>query len=793
MTNENQNNPNNQNEDLNDKLKKFSESYGADAMGGDLGLKGIRQSPAWYLTSDTVEGAEQARTELLQNAVDESAEVSKFFMDEGVAIEDIPEFMINMKIDLDDTFYISDTGRGVPADYHEKFGRPTLEVAFEELNIGAKGKGFVQQGKSAYKSKTIGKHGSGAACANATSDFFEVVSYVLKDNKVYGARWETAEKVQPTKEIGPANGKHGTHIRFRPSRDVFRMFNGKGEKQERFYNEEGLVALLKEYAFNTDNIVFKLEFQQPDGSFSLTEVKSKDYDPTKRLEEKVQGDVCNAYLVNDEDDYELKMYAGFSPASQEVITTSNMLTLARGTHTDIFKEVFNEIIFDVENEINRRLAEKKFSQRVTARNLDRYGVYNPSGYISIYGAIKMGNPQYTSQAKEELRVPHIIESLRASLTEKLNEEFKPLKDKIITYLADRGFNNVEASIHHEKVKEAQKKREANKKELEEMLNLKDPNYTRGMGKGDKNVYYARSSDATKTIVHFVEGETASDALRAVRDTNFHTIVNLDQRPPNVYNHKLEKLKKMERYSLLYRMLFGTKNGNLRAVVIATDNDPDGDLIRAYLLAFIYMFFPNYLTEGRVFILETPKYAAVSATNEVRDFNTYDNRKEFLDAERLKTQEGLQEDKGWIPQQYKGLGSIPEQVLDGLVKTGSGYVQIDPTTIEDGMIIIEQMLNDRVFKKHYVMDNYSTEQLRDHTYTRAEIVRRQEIDFDIHHLDAQFNTKPDISDIHEETSLEKIIREHSENSLTDDNVEVKPPIEELVIFDEDGDDDPDTLI
>lgn len=792
MTNENQNNPDNQNEHLNDKLKKFSESYGADAMGGDLGLKGIRQSPAWYLTSDTVEGAEQARTELLQNAVDESAEVSKFFMDEGVKVEDIPEFIISMKIDSDDTFYISDTGRGVPADYHEKFGRPTLEVAFEELNIGAKGKGFVQQGKSAYKSKTIGKHGSGAACANATSDFFEVISYVLKDDKVFGARWETAEKVQPTKEIGPANGKHGTHIRFRPSRDVFRMYNGKGEKQERFYSEENFVSILKEYAFNTDNIVFKLEFQQPDGSYSLAEIKSKDYDPTKRLEEKVQGDVYMTQIVNEEDDYELKVYAGFSPSSQEIITTSNMLTLSKGTHTDLFREVFNEVLFDVEKEINHRLSQKKYTQRVTARGLEKYGVYSPSGYISIYGVIKMGNPQYTSQAKEELRVPHIIESLRASLTETINTDFKGLKDKVVTYLADRGFTNIEANIHHDKVKEAQKKREENKKELEEMLNLKDPTYTRGMGKGDKNVYYARTQDATKTIVHFVEGETASDALRAVRDTNFHTIVNLDQRPPNVYNHKLEKLKKMERYALLYRMLYGSKNGNLKAVVIATDNDPDGDLIRSYLLAFIYMFFPHYLTQGRVFILETPKYAAVSAQNEVQDFNTYEERKLFLDTERQRTADGLQEDKGWIPQQYKGLGSIPEGVLSNLVKTGQGYVRINPDTIEDGMIIIEQMLNDKVFKKHYVMENYSTEQLRDHTYARQEIVRRQEIDFDIHHLDVQFNTTPDLSSIQSETSLEKIIREKSD-SISEESSEKDIPYLDIELFDDDGGDEPDTLI
>lgn len=767
MTDNHDNNQQNNQESLSDMLKKYSQSYGADAMGGDLGLKGIRHNPAWYLTADTIEGAIQAATEILQNGVDESAEIHQLYVDSGVDEKDVPDFEISIKIDNDDTFTMGDTGRGVPADYHEKFKRPALEVAFEEINIGAKGKSFVEEGKSAYKTRTIGKHGSGAACANATSDFFEVVSYVLKDDKIYAVRWEEASKVQPTTEVGPANGKHGTHIRFRPSREVFRMFNGKGQKVDRFYNEEFFIKLLKEYAFNTDNIIFKLEFQQPDGSYSLTEIKSSDYDPTSRLSESVQGEIYSTEIVSEEDDYELKLFVGFSPTYSNIITTSNMLTLVRGTHTDTFKEVFDDSIFDVEKAINEGLKEKGYKNRVTARNLESYGVYKPSGYISVYGAIKMGNPQYTSQAKEELRVPHILESLKESIKEKIDTDLNPIKEKVVKFLVERGLKNVEANIQLDKIKEMQKKREENKKRHEEVLNLKDANYTRGMGKGEEKIKFARNPDATKQILHLVEGDTASKQLLKVRDIEYHTVVSLDQRPPNVYNHKEEKLVEMEKYQLLYNALFGSKDGNLKAIVIATDYDPDGDLICSYLIAFIHMFFPHYLYQGRVFVLETPKFAAVSADNDIKDFLTHEEREEFIKSEKEKYQQGLQSDRGWTYAQYKGLGSIPKEILSNLVRTGVGYIQVDPETIDEGMVVIQQMLADKQYKRHYVMSNYATDKLNDYLAVREEIIRQQEVDFDINHIEAQFNTKPNLTDIKKETPLEILIREHmTKNSLTD---------------------------
>lgn len=788
--NDNQQNNHNSKESLSDMLKNYAQGYGADAMGGDLGLKGIRHSPAWYLTADTIEGAIQAATEILQNGVDESAEIHQLYVDSGVKEEDIPDFEINIKIDNDDTFTMGDTGRGVPADFHEKFKRPALEVAFEEINIGAKGKSFVEKGKSAYRTRTIGKHGSGAACANATSDFFEVVSHVLKDDKIYAVRWEEAVKVHPTTEVGPANGKHGTTIRFRPSREVFRMYNGKGEKVDRFYNEEFFIKLLKEYAFNTENIIFKLEFQQPDGSYSLTEIKSSEYDPTNRLSESVQGEIHSTSIVNEEDDYELKLFVGFSPTNPTTITTSNMLTLARGTHTETFKEVFDDSLFDIEKAINDGLKEKGYKNRVTARNLETYGVYKPSGYISVYGAIKMGNPQYTSQAKEELRVPHILTSLRESIKEKLDTDLKVVKDNVVKFLVDRGLNNIEASIQHERIKEMQKKRDENKKRHEEVLNFKDANYTRGMGKGEDRIKFARDPDATKQIVHFVEGETASKQLTKVRDINHHTIVPVDQRPPNVYNHKEEKLVEMDKYQLLYNTLYGSKDGNLKAIVIATDNDPDGDLIRSYIIAFIHMFFPHYLYQGRVFILETPKFAAVSADNEIRDFLTQEEREEFIRGEKDKYLQGLQEDRGWTYAQYKGLGSIPKEILHNLVNNGLGYVQIDPETIDEGMIVIQQMLADKQYKRHYVMSNYATEKLNDYLAVREEIIRQQEVDFDINHIDAQFNLKPDLTDIKKETPIERLIREQIDisSSLT-----VSQEVDPNILFSTGQDEDDDTLI
>ena len=86
----------------------------------------------------------------------------------------------------DDVVEVSDNGRGMPVDIHEKTGVSALETIFTVLHAGGK------FGGGAYK-VSGGLHGVGAAVVNALSEWLEVTVRINK--KVYFIRFTNGGKV----------------------------------------------------------------------------------------------------------------------------------------------------------------------------------------------------------------------------------------------------------------------------------------------------------------------------------------------------------------------------------------------------------------------------------------------------------------------------------------------------------------------------------------------------------------------------------------------------------------------
>lgn len=760
-------------EEKRDISKEFGESYNGSSLGGDLGLKGVRNSPSQYLGSRSIEGAIQAWLEIIQNSVDESAELLAFLRKHDVDTSQIPEFKIDIEIFKDDSIVISDTGRGVPADISDKFQRPVVEAAFEEINVGGKGRGYVEEGQSAYLGKTIGTHGSGAACANATSDYFYVDTYVMKDKKHYRVEWEKAVKTKVTTLIGDSGGRNGTVISFRPSKEVFEMYSDKQDgPSDRFYKEKDLLDILEEYAYNTENNAFTFRFQNDDATWNETVLRSSEHTRVERLKPYVKGEVYNAIMEDSDVGYSMEISIGLASNRQNFLTC-NMLRLKHGTHLAVIGESLNELLPEIIVEINKKLKEKKMNKEFTERELNDLRIGSPINFVSMYLSLFMDEPDYTGQSKEELRVPRIKTPMKNKFKELLETSLTGIKEELINEITRISLIHIERQDVYEKEKERKKARADRKAKEKELLRSNDPSYVKGMGEEDRHLTRARNQNLKEVILYMVEGESAKAQLVSARDVNSEAIYSVIQRPPNVFIHNDEKLWGMQKFKELYKVLYGNKNGDYKAIVIATDPDADGGLIKSLLISFIYKFFPHYLTQGRVFLFNAPKVSARKDEETLYFFSNYERRKH-------QEKHGVE---GWKYFTYKGLGSIPTPVLREILDGTKALQQIDKTSIVDGMKDLQRFLTDKKYKKMYVMKNYGSQELFMYEQARKEIIKHQEVEYDVNELDTQYTYEPDLTNVKMVTIIEEIV---TNNRITENEIELDE--EEIDLMDAVLDDD-----
>jgi topoisomerase-4 subunit B len=124
---------------------------------------------------------------------------------------------------------------------------------------------------------------------------------------------------------------------------------------------------------------------------------------------------------------------------------------------------------------------------------------------------------------------------------------------------------------------------------------------------------------------------------------------LKGKPLNTYGLTKKVIYENEEFHLLQSALNiedGLDGLRYNRVIIATDADVDGMHIRLLLLSFFLQFFPELITNGHIFILETPLFRV---RNKKRTIYCYDeNEKQRAIAELGSTHEITR---------FKGLGEI----------------------------------------------------------------------------------------------------------------------------------------
>ena len=171
--------------------------YDASQIQALEGMEHVRMRPSMYIGDVGVRGLHHLVYEVVDNSIDEALA--------GHCDT------ITVTITTENSIRVSDNGRGIPVDMHEKEGVSALQVVMTKIGAGGK------FDKDAYK-VSGGLHGVGVSCVNALS--IRLRAEVHRGGKVYEQEYVRGKEQYDVREIGTTD-KRGTTVEFQPDQEIF--------------------------------------------------------------------------------------------------------------------------------------------------------------------------------------------------------------------------------------------------------------------------------------------------------------------------------------------------------------------------------------------------------------------------------------------------------------------------------------------------------------------------------------------------------------------------------------------
>ena len=582
-------------------------TYDAGSISVLEGLEAVRKRPGMYIGSVSTKGLNHLIYEIVDNSVDEHLA--------GFCTE------IRVVLEKDGTATVTDNGRGIPVDMHQK-GISAARLVFTTLHAGGK---FDD---SAYKTSG-GLHGVGSSVVNALSTYMDVK--ISRDGAVYHDGYERGVPVIELEngllpKIGKTK-KTGTTINFLPDDTIFEKTKFRAEEvksrlhETAYLNPELTIIFEDKRGDQTEHI----EYHEPEGIIGFIRDLNK---KKEALHEPV-------YFKGEADGIEVEAAFQYVNEFHENVLgfCNNIYNAEGGTHLTGFKTTFTTVMNQYAREIGI-LKEK---------DTNFTGADIRNGMTAII-SIKHPDPRFEGQTKTKLDNPDAAKAVG-----------KVAGDEIVLYF-DRNLDVLKTVLSS-----AEKAAKIRKTEEKAKTNL----LTKQKYSFDSNGKLANceSRDPKKCEIFIVEGDSAGGSAKTARNRNFQAILPIRGKILNVEKASIDKvLANAEIKTMINAFGCGFSEGygndfditKLRydKIIIMADADVDGAHISTLLLTLFYRFMPELIYEGHVYIAMPPLYKAMPKSGE--EEYLYDDK--ALEKYR-RTHKGP-----FTLQRYKGLGEMDAEQL-----------------------------------------------------------------------------------------------------------------------------------
>lgn len=582
-------------------------TYDASSITVLEGLEAVRKRPGMYIGSVSTKGLNHLVYEIVDNSVDEHL---AGYCDE-----------ICVTLEKNGSATISDNGRGLPIELHEK-GMSAERLVFTTLHAGGK---FDD---SSYKTSG-GLHGVGSSVVNALSSFLTI--RVKRNGAIHEDKYEKGIPVVDLIEgLLPIVGKTketGTLVNFLPDDTIFEKTYFKGEDiksrlHETAYLNPKLTIIFED---KRGSEIEHIEFHEKEGISGFVKDINRKKNPvhevityvgeTEGITVEVAFQYCNEFHEN---------VLGFC---------NNIYNSEGGTHLTGFKTMFTSVINSYAKELNI-LKEKD-------ANFTGADVRN--GMTAVI-SIKHPSPRFEGQTKTKLD------------NQDATKAVSKITGEEITRFFDRNLEALKAVIGC--AEKAAKIRKSEEKAKTNLLSKQKFSF-------DSNGKLANceSKDAKLCEVFIVEGDSAGGSAKTARNRNYQAILPIRGKILNVEKASIDKvLANAEIKTMINAFNCGFSEGygndfditklRYHKIIIMADADVDGAHICTLLLTLFYRFMPELIFEGHIYVAMPPLYLV--QPNKGKEQYLYDDRA----LEKYKrTHKGP-----FTLQRYKGLGEMDADQL-----------------------------------------------------------------------------------------------------------------------------------